>query len=133
VTGEEIPLPNQVDAMIGVAFSPDGSRIATITSGLLPKVWDAKTGKELVAFPGHTDVVLFAFFSPSGARLLTISVDGTARVWNAYTGEELLKLSEHQGMVWNGSFSPDGKRSPRSGARMEIMRISGMLRPARNC
>ena len=108
LSGNEIQLADQIDAITSVMFSPNGERLVTVTNGNLPRVWDLKTGKELVNFPGHTDYVSFAFFSPDGKRLITASDDGTARIWNATTGEEIFALS-HPNWVWNATLSPDGK------------------------
>jgi WD40 repeat protein len=47
---------------MGVAFSPDGKRLASGS-----KVWDAQTGKELLALQGGGGGSLF--FSPDGKRL----------------------------------------------------------------
>ncbi|MCY2950323.1 MAG: hypothetical protein NTZ71_19315, partial [Planctomycetota bacterium] len=49
-------------------FSPDGKRIVTSSFVNTAKVWDSKTGKELLIHKGHTRVVLSAQFSPDGNR-----------------------------------------------------------------
>jgi WD40 repeat protein/basic membrane lipoprotein Med (substrate-binding protein (PBP1-ABC) superfamily) len=109
-TGNAIPLAGPIDASDGLMFSPDGTRLVTVTPVNLPRIWDLRTANELVSFPGHTDYTSFAFLSADGKRLISTSDDGTARIWNAFTGEELLKL-EHASWVWTAAFSPDGTRA----------------------
>jgi WD40 repeat protein len=73
-----------------VAFSPNGSRIATAGFDVAG-VWDAQTG-DLVFLAGHPRGVDSAAFSPDGRFLVTGGSDGRFRVWDAETGAEL----------WNG-------------------------------
>src|SRR5262249_50658715 len=51
-----------------VAFSPDGTRLAT-AAGEAARLWDAHTGRELLTLPGHKDGVSCVAFSPDGTRL----------------------------------------------------------------
>src|SRR5262249_25642569 len=94
----------------GVAFSPDGLRLATASRDETARLWDARTGQELLTLKGHTAQVRSVSFSPDGTRLATTSADGTARLWDARTGQELRALKGHAGWVWCVAFSPDGTR-----------------------
>jgi mono/diheme cytochrome c family protein len=70
-----------------VAFSPDGSRLAT--AGVQAAgVWDASNG-ELIFLAGHPIGVDSIAWSPDGRRLATGGSDGRFRVWDAETGAEL--------------------------------------------
>jgi WD40 repeat protein/tRNA A-37 threonylcarbamoyl transferase component Bud32 len=97
-------------AVTGVAFSPDGKRIATGSWDQTAKVWDAATGRELLTLNGHTQEVYGVALSPDGKRIATGSEDQTAKVWDAATGRELLTLNGHTQEVNSVAFSPDGKR-----------------------
>lgn len=99
------------DAVIGrVTFSPDGSRLASVSQDGVAKIWDVITGEELFALRGHkTGGVNSVAFSPDGKRLATVGDDKTIRVWDATTGQELLTLSGHTDFVVDVVFSPDGK------------------------
>ena len=96
-------------SVLSAKFSPDGNRILTAGFSDTAKVWDAKTGKEILSIKGHTSLVNSAQFSPDGNRIITTG-DNTAKVWDANTGKELLSLKGHTGEMNSAQFSPDGNR-----------------------
>jgi WD40 repeat protein len=127
-TGKELrTLNGHLDIAFGVAFSPDGTRLASAggeysVGGVGPaelKVWDVATGKELLDLRGHTHTVWQVAFSPDGATLASTSDDGTARLWDAATGRERLVLRGHRGTVTGLAFSPDGKRLATAAGKMD--------------
>jgi hypothetical protein len=93
-----------------VAFSPDGTRLATASQDNTARLWDARTGQPLLEFKGHTREVESVAFSPDGTRLATASWDKTVRLWDARTGQPLLECKGHTGFVHFVVFSPDGTR-----------------------
>lgn len=98
-------------ALEGLAFSPDGSRLASASSedGTI-RLWELATGTELVTFSGHTGFVESVAFSPDGTQLASGSKDRTIKLWNATAGTELATFSGHTGTVMSVAFSPDGTR-----------------------
>ena len=103
-------LTGHTGAVWGVAFSPDGTRLATTSDDGTARLWDSTTGESLLTLTGHTGRVRGVAFSPDGTRLATTSDDDTARLWDSTTGESLLTLTGHTGGVWGVAFSPDGTR-----------------------
>jgi WD40 repeat protein/serine/threonine protein kinase len=112
-TGQELlTLKGHSAAVVSVAFSPDGKRLASGSGDDVNrypprpgevKVWDAQTGQELLSFQGGRSVA----FSPNGKRLASASGEGV-KVWDAQTGQEILTLRVRTGGAV--AFSPDGKR-----------------------
>ncbi|MEJ2208465.1 MAG: BTAD domain-containing putative transcriptional regulator [Anaerolineae bacterium] len=94
----------------GLAYSPDGQRLATAGDDATVRVWNVHTGKQVLTLTGHSATIHEVAFSPDGRRIATASFDDTARVWDAATGAELLVLSGHSDNVLDVAFSPDGAR-----------------------
>jgi WD40 repeat protein len=109
---EQLTFQGHADVVTSVCFSPDGTRLASASGNKLSsksgavlsldllnklglsgdkssgkpgevKVWDAKTGEEVLTLKGHTASVNGVCFSPDGWRLATASDDRTVKVWNA--------------------------------------------------
>jgi WD40 repeat protein len=108
-------------AVVALAFSPDGKRLAIgelnrggVKTGarrgtVFPRVLDVESGKQVLELDGHNDMINGLAYLPGGKRLATASGDGTARIWDAGSGKELLVLKTG---YFNDSLtlSPDGKR-----------------------
>ena len=108
--------------IVGVAFSPDGSRVmAADDRNSVVKIWDLgpsgdaewanlpaswRDGYHMEFMPDGRRLVVasrFAFFSPPGARAVTI--------WDLQTGRDLRTLGPAPDHFWFQSFdvSPDGR------------------------
>jgi WD40 repeat protein/serine/threonine protein kinase len=96
-------------AVVGsVAFSSDGSRLASGSGDQTIMVWDTASGQKLRTLTGHVGEVWSVAFSPDGSRLASASWDQTVRIWDAASGQELFKLQGHTGPVDSVAFSPNG-------------------------
>ena len=108
-SGEELQTLSHSGLTGGLAFSPDGSRLAIADhDAYAVKVWDTTTWLEFITLTGHIEGLNDVVFNPDGSRLATASSDGTAKIWDAESGEELLTLEGHNGFVFGIDFSPDG-------------------------
>ncbi|MBY0261949.1 MAG: protein kinase [Phycisphaerales bacterium] len=103
----ELDLGRQV---MGMAFSPDGERVAAVGEGGAIRVWSTVTGKLVSEPKGQLGPMLGVAFMPDGQRLVTIAVDRTMRLWLLETGEEILSLQPADTIgLTSLSVSPDGK------------------------
>jgi WD40 repeat protein len=83
-TGEEVlALKAHTRPCQGLAFSPDGLRLATAGgTDETVKLWDARTGEEILTVGQHPGVVTSVAFSPDGHKLVSTSW-ADVRVWDA--------------------------------------------------
>ena len=79
-------LTGHVGQVLGVAFSPDGTLLATASSDTTARIWDTATGQARTTLTGHTGRVNGVAFSPDGTLLATASDDQNARIWDITTG-----------------------------------------------
>jgi WD40 repeat protein/serine/threonine protein kinase len=106
---KRLPHMEHAQAVLSVAVSPDGERIASGSQDGIIKIWDAKTGQELRRIPAHKNHVRSIAFSPDGLSLASGSWDETVKIWDAQTGQARRTLKGHHVKVWSVAFSPDGK------------------------
>ncbi|MGH3889237.1 MAG: WD40 repeat domain-containing protein, partial [Pseudonocardiaceae bacterium] len=106
-------LEGHTDWVWGVAFSPDGTQLATASDDGTARLWDPATGQHRSTLQGHTSGVRGVAFSPDGTQLATASDDGTARLWDPATGTwhaTLLTLKEggYAVLLPDGSYKLEG-------------------------
>lgn len=91
-----------------VAFSPDGTQLATGDAEGGLRLWQVSSGEPLLNLSGHRGWVWAVAFSPDGSLLASCSSDKTIRVWQVETGECLQVLRGHTSAIWSVAFSADG-------------------------
>lgn len=101
---------HQTPVQGGIAFSADGSRLATVGQAGA-RIWETETGHELFVLPGHRDVVRDVALAADGERVATSSQDGETRIWDVAVegGVEyaLAPAAPPPAGTWP-DFSPDG-------------------------
>jgi WD40 repeat protein/serine/threonine protein kinase len=93
-------------AVLGVAYSPDGNRIATAHRNGAVVIWDTRTGREVRALTGHAGPANCVIFDAQGGRVISCGDDRTIRVWDAHTGEPKLLLRGHTEPVFTVALRP---------------------------
>jgi WD40 repeat protein len=105
--------PAFADRVNALAFSPDGSLLATgggepSRSGEL-KLWKLPEGTLAADLGGlHSDAVTAVAFSPRGDRLATAGTDRFARITGLQTNAPRFNLEGHTHHVIGVAWSPDG-------------------------
>jgi WD40 repeat protein len=75
----------------GLAFSPDGTRLAAGCRDNTIRLIDVASRQEVAELRGHTDYVHAVAWSPDGTRLVSGSGDSTVRVWDSLSAQERMK------------------------------------------
>jgi len=97
------------DIVFTVAWSPDGTRLASGSQDKTLQIWDAE-GANLNTYSGHTGSVTFVSWSPDGKRVASASEDHTIRVWDIATNSLLFTCQGHTDVIHSVAWSPHGTR-----------------------
>ena len=106
--------------LTSVAYSPDGSHLATGCNDSIIRIWDASLRRCRHVLAGHADIVYRVAYSSTGDRLASASGDGTVRVWEMVSGRCVRAIEAHAGGVSGVSFSFDGKYLATAGAKGDV-------------
>jgi eukaryotic-like serine/threonine-protein kinase len=93
-TFQEIAALRHGAAIYGLAFSPDGTRLATACGDNTIRLWDVAMRREVAELRGHEDYVHAVVFSPDGTRLLSASGDFSVRVWDTLSAVERARAAQ---------------------------------------
>jgi eukaryotic-like serine/threonine-protein kinase len=91
-----------------LAYSPDGTRLASGSADKTIRLWEPGSGKEVAVLVGHEQALEWLTYSPDGQRIC--SLDGeSGRLWDAATGRAIAVLA---GPVWKmtAMFTSDSQR-----------------------
>ncbi|NQU25418.1 MAG: protein kinase [Candidatus Nealsonbacteria bacterium] len=92
-----------------VAFSPDGTIVASSGGDHIVKLWNAVTGEFITELKGHTDTVWSLAYSPDGKKLASSGASGELLLWDLET-QRAESLEGHVGKdILSVKFSPDGR------------------------
>lgn len=90
-----------------VAFSPDGTLIATGDHDHKIRLWDVATGQLSKTLEGHAAEVRSVAFSSDGVLMASASQDHNVGLWDLKTGKLKRMLKGHADEVTCVVFSPD--------------------------
>ena len=107
---ELVPQVGHQSYVLSLAYSPDGSRIASGDGAGAVRIWDGHTSELTAVLSGHAGPVNGVAYSPDSSRVASAGDDGTIRIWAPYTGAETTVLSGHQDRVTAVAYSPDGSQ-----------------------
>jgi WD40 repeat protein len=103
---------------VAVAFSPDGTLLASATTEGTIELWDPVTGRVRgPALKGHVGEVSFLAFSADGATLVSAGRDETVRFWDVEESRQHSEpLEPEQRGITGAAFTPDGSILATGGA-----------------
>ncbi len=115
-----IPLPI---AARRVAWSPDGTTLATPSDDTKIYLWDVATGIRKATLEGQTNAGLHAAFHPAGTLLASNGWEGRLRLWDPVLGRPVLSVT-------SGSQVPDFSRDGRIVVSVEDQLTTYQVDPA---
>src|SRR5262249_4489352 len=105
------PIPRQKvhrNSISDLAYSPDGSRIASASLDQTIGLWHGATLEQLALLRGPTGKVIQVQFTPDSNRLVSLSDDLSIRLWAAARGDPVAVLHGHTEVINRFALSPDG-------------------------
>jgi RNA polymerase sigma factor (sigma-70 family) len=101
----------------GMALSPNGRTVASISSGRKITLWETITGDRRAELVSHADFINAFAFSPDGRTLASAGAyDGVVCLWDLPSGVEIGRLEGHRGRVHALAFAPDSRTLVSGGA-----------------
>lgn len=95
--------------MYTVAWSSNGTWIASAGSGSTIEIWAASTGTNLLnPLNSGAPVVYSVAWSPDNTRIVSGQKDGTIQIWDAASGNNVANWQGHSKQVNSVAWSPDG-------------------------
>ncbi len=96
-------------AIYTLAWSPDGSKLASAGEDRQVCVWQALTGKTIFTYQKHTGSVHALAWSPNSKYVASAGNDHTVQIWQAQDGQSFSTYQGHRRWVQALSWSPDAK------------------------
>jgi WD40 repeat protein/predicted Ser/Thr protein kinase len=106
---EQILREGHTAAVKRAIFSPDGTKLVSVSEDKQIIIWDFVQRKRIKTLTAHTGWVNSVDFSPNGKMFATGSSDKSVIVWDAEKLEPIITFREHPSAVHAVAFSPNGK------------------------
>jgi WD40 repeat protein len=102
--------------VLSIAFSPDGSYLASGSMDKTAKVWDTQSWECVQTLTGHQSWTIAVAFSPkpftcgdrTDYQLIVSGGDRLIKRWQIHTGECLQTYTGHTNWVWSIAYCCDG-------------------------
>ena len=95
-------------APASIAWSPDGTTIASGSEDRKVRLWDVARRETIGASWEHPAAVTAVTFSPDGSRVAAGTKDGSVHVWEVKGGKSLYVIPSDGKAVHALAFAPDG-------------------------
>jgi len=109
-----LTITNNNNTINDIAFSPDGSQVATTSGDGISKIWDANTGILVRNLTGYSNEIFDITFNPDGSKVATACWDNSIRIYDVNNGNLLRTLTSQTNAIDNPvygiTYSPDGSR-----------------------
>ena len=104
-----------------LAFSPDGTRLVSLSPASELELWDVHSGASLgrTSIPVPPELQAMSALSPDGG-LLAVGGVGKVTLCDVRTGEVRSELRQHFGIILSLAFSPDGRRMVTTGQDQKL-------------
>jgi WD40 repeat protein len=116
-------LVGHTDDVLAVAFSPDGTRLLSVSCDRTARLWNVSTGRELQVLRDHRASIAVGAWSRDGRSVLTAGGnpcltrpersdprDSDVRVWEVDTGRVAARLTGSPSLLVGAAFSADGRQ-----------------------
>lgn len=104
---EEHLMINSIPNILSVSWSPDGTRLVSMSDGREAIIWDSSTGELLHRLSNPGQFVFLTQWRKDGTHALVAAMDGTVTLWDMTTGTEIGSLSGHTDYNTWVEWSPD--------------------------
>ncbi len=100
-------LPGHSEAVLAIAFSPDGSQLASASGDATVRLWDLNSETPYKTLQGHTHWVLCLAWSPDAKIIASGGKDSIIKTWYAENGQKCSKpLKGHKQYITALSWEP---------------------------
>jgi WD40 repeat protein len=97
------------DMVHAVAFSPDGSQLASGSRDKTIRFWNRAEGKEIRNVAAHEGTIYTLAYNHDGSLLASGGFDRAVKLWTTADGKEAKKLEGHGEGVFILRFTKDGQ------------------------